>query len=667
MPKSHSLDNQPCRSLVFLKIVFVAILVSFLAGCPTNVSRQLSFDETKTSQYYLSQLSSSSGNEKIDWQLLAIRSLIIEDKLTQAEQIINQLPLTTALNPTQQKEVMLLKGELAAKSRLNFDLTKVPFNELSDEQKIRYYRIKIIFDGQNNDINSQVRDYIELEQYGSTDLQHSTINDTWNFLRALDQSAIESILVYANEPVLQGWVDLIYTYNNNANVYQVTDSDDPDTVTKKQEAQFNLIKNAVNEWQLQYSNHPAALYLPRNIYGEKYRLPDNINNKSIALFLPLSGSSKVFGDAIRLGYSDAARLYPQEPQQNIYIYDTNGNALDSLVKKAQQQGAELIVGPLLKQDVLAIMKSSPSIPVLALNHVDSTDFSGNESNQICFFSLSPEDEAKDSANYIHNQNKKVPLLIVPKNDLGERVAKSFAQQWGLTNPSMNGVYVQYFDSEQSLSAQMNSGKGIELDGVLISNTQFSPLDTELSNSLSFNQDENSAPLSTTNLDNPQFDAIYIYASHSELTLIKSMLEMKSDKMELDENGNIRLDNKGNGIAIVKNIPAIYASSRSNSADTTQDFRYDMEKVKFSDIPLIVNKSELIDQLPNYIKNDYSLVRLYAMGVDAWQLANHFNQLKSYQIDVLDGMTGKLSVGSHCEVTRTLLWHQYLNGEDVVVH
>jgi len=103
----------------------------------------------------------------------------------------------------------------------------------------------------------------------------------------------------------------------------------------------------------------------------------------------------------------------------------------------------------------------------------------------------------------------------------------------------------------------------------------------------------------------------------------------------------RFDFYQQSIAINKNIPAIYASSRSNSADTTQDFRYDMERVKFSDIPLIVNKSQLIDQLPNYIKNDYSLVRLYAMGVDAWQLANHFNQLKPYQIDVLDGMTGKL--------------------------
>ncbi|WP_392561507.1 penicillin-binding protein activator [Orbus sturtevantii] len=665
MLKSYSFNIQSYAKLVSLKIVFVIMLVSFLAGCPTNVTRQLDFDETQTSQYYLSQLSSSSGDAKISWQLLAIRSLILEEKLSQADLLINELP--SDLNSMQQNEAILLRDEIAIKSGKNFDLANIRFTDLNEEQKIRFYKIKIVLDEKQHDVNAQLRNYIELAQYGSIEQRHETINDTWNFLRALDELAIESILVYANEPVLQGWVDLIYTYNNNANLYQIDDSDDADTIAKKEEEQFKLIKNAVSEWQLQYSTHPAALYLPRNIYGDKYRLPDNVNHKSVALFLPLSGSSKVFGDAIRLGYSEASQFYTQQPQQNIYVYDTNGNDLDLLVKQAQQQGVELIVGPLLKQDVLAIMKLSPSIPVLALNQIDSSDFAANKSNQICFFSLSPEDEARDTANYIYNQNKKTPLLIVPRNDLGERVAKSFAEQWDLTDPSANSrVYVQYFDSEKSLSNQINSGNGIELEGTPIARGQFNQFESEQLDRLPLSSGEAVDSLSIANIDNPKFDAIYIYASHNELALIKSMLDMKSNKMERDENGNLRLDNKGNAITVTKVIPSIYASSRSNSADTNQDFRYDMERVQFSDIPLIISQNQLVEQLPKYIKNDYSLVRLYAMGVDAWQLANHFNQLQPYQIDVFDGMTGKLSVGSNCEITRTLLWYQYLNGKDIIV-
>lgn len=665
MAKLNALSRFSCSWYAFFKISIISLLVGLLIGCPANVSKQLDFDEAKSSQYYLSQYTAASGNQKIDWQLLAIRSLIIEGNTQQARQLINQLP--SDLNKTQQKESLLLQGELAVKNKLNFDINQLTFADLTEGQKIRYYTIKIGLDGQKGDVNSQIRDYIELEKYGTTEQRHQAINDTWNFLSTLDDSSISSVLVYANESVLQGWIDLAYSYRNNSNIYAIEDGDDAEAIAKKEESSLNLIKNAVKEWQMQYSTHPAALYLPRNIYGEKYRLPDDASQKTIALLLPLSGPSKVFGDAIRLGYSDAARFYSQELQQNLYVYDTNSNSLDVLVKQAQQQGAELIVGPLLKQDVLTIMKLAPSMPVLALNKIDSTDFTGNYPEQICFFALSPENEAMDAANHIYSQRKKIPLLIVPKSDLGDRIVNSFAAQWRSIDPASNGVYVQYFDSENALSTKMNSGIGIELEGSLIADSKFSSNESTSSNHfLTDFSTSDSVMTAQSDTETPQFDSIYIYASHSELTLIKSMLEMASNKIEVDENGQEVVDKKGNKVAIKKIIPALYSSSRSHIADTTQDFRYDMDRMQFSDIPLIVNQNQLVEELPSYIKNDYSLVRLYAMGVDAWRLANRFSQLKPYQIDVLDGMTGQLSVAQQCEVTRTFTWLQYRNGEDTVV-
>lgn len=642
---------------VFFKIAFISIFVGLLVGCPANVSKQIGFDEAKNSQYYLSQYSGASGNEKIDWQLLAIRALLVEGKEQQAEQLIIQLP--NGLNQSQQKESLLLQAEYAAQTGQSFDLSQLSVSGLTESDNIRYYRAKIGLDKQKNDINAQIRDYIALEKYGTTEQRHNVINETWNFLTGLDESSVNSILVYVNEPVLQGWVDLIYTYRNNSNIYPITPEDDSSSIASKEEAQFNLLKNAVSEWQMQYTNHPAALYLPRNIYGDKYRLPDDSSKKTVALFLPLSGSSKVFSDTIRLGYSDASKFYSQEPQQNIAVYDTSSASLDSLVKQAEQQGAELIVGPLLKQDVLAIMKLSPTIPVLALNKIDSTDLVNNNS-QICFFALSPEDEAADAASHIYHQNKTKPLLIVPKNDLGDRVAKSFAEHWRQDNPSQRDVYVQYFESETQLKTKINSGVGIELEGTLV------PDSTIVSNQNDLLSTMVSGMKSSSDSANPQFDAIYIYASHDELALIKSMLDMKSNKVQLDAQGSPVLDRKGDPVALVKIIPTLYASSRSNIADTTQDYRYDMDQLQFSDIPFILTQSSLMEQLPNYIKDDYSLVRLYAMGFDAWQLANRFNQLKSHQIDVLNGMTGMLSVAQNCEITRALTWQQYLNGQDVIV-
>lgn len=660
MVKSHSfLLNLQNSWPVFFKVAFIIVLITFLIGCPMQVSKQLDFDDKQTAHYYLSKMESSTGDDRINWQLLAIRSLIIENNLIQAEKLIYQLPAN--LSKEQQKEKHLTQGELAIKNNTQFELNQIFFAELSDNQRIRYYKIKLGLDGQKQDINAQIRDYIELEKYGTENHRQNTINETWNFLTSLSDETIQRIWVYANEPILQGWIDLAYTYRNNANVYIVEESDDLETVLKKEDDQFNLLKNAVSEWQMQYSTHPAARYLPRNIYGEKYRLPDNISNQNVALFLPLSGSSGVFGEVIYLGYSDATKFYAQDPQQNIYLYDTNSYPLDVLVTQAKQQGVELIVGPLLKQDVLTIMQLSPSIPILALNKIDDNDLPFNLSSKICFFALSPEDEAEDAAQHIYSQNKRRPLLIIPQNDLGNRVVNSFIEQWNQNDSALNEVYVQYFESEKTLSSQMNSGIGIELEGQLITNPNINKVEIEqdqlggLLNSIISNDEIIDDALME---QQPQFDAIYIYASHEELTLIKSMLEMKSNKVELDK--------KGQEIAVNKIIPAIYSSSRSNTANTTQDFRYDMDRIQFSDIPLLINQTKLIAELPGYIKNDYSLVRLYAMGIDARQLANRFNQLEPYQIDILDGMTGKLSVGKECKVTRSLVWQQYRNGKEVMI-
>lgn len=644
----------------FLKITFITIMMSLLVGCPTNVSKQFDFDETKSSAYYLSQASSTSGDEQINWQLLAIRSLIIENETNQARKLLSQLPQN--LNNQQQKEQMLLQGELAVKTKKPYDLQSLSLNNLNDNQKIRYYKIKIGLDGQAKDINAQIRDYIELEKYGTPSQRNQTINDTWGFLKKQNKASISSILVYANEPVLQGWVDLIYTYQNNTNVYSSAPSDDSETIAKKEEAQFNLIKNAITEWQMQYSSHPASLYLPRNIYGDKFRLPEDSHNKSVALLLPLSGSSKVFGDAIYLGYTDANKNNAKEGQQNIYAYDTNSDSIENLIKQAQQHGAELIVGPLLKTDVNTIVKLSPNLPVLALNKVDDNEPSKSQSSQLCFFALAPEDEAKDAAQHIQNQQKTRPLLILPNNDLGKRVANSFAQQWDLTDSALNGVYVQYFDSEKSLSDQMNTGKGIEIEGSRLASRASSKIDAD-------QQDQASGFLNniTSNSTKLPFDAIYIYASHNELTLIKSMLEMPSSQYQTDDQGRAIVDKNGKRIPSKKVMPAIYASSRSNISNTTQDFRYDMDRVQFSDIPLIITQSKTVNELPDYIKNDYSLVRLYALGADAWKLANRFNQLESYQIDILNGQTGTLSVGKQCDITRALLWSQYYNGHEITVN
>ncbi len=92
------------------------------------------------------------------------------------------------------------------------------------------------------------------------------------------------------------------------------------------------------------------------------------------------------------------------------------------------------------------------------------------------------------------------------------------------------------------------------------------------------------------------DAVYIVATQSQLTLIKPMIDMATSS---------------------RGKPAMYASSRSYQAGAGPDFRTEMEGLQFSDIPLLAGSNpQLLQQASARFRNDYSLVRLYAMGMDA---------------------------------------------------
>ena len=55
--------------------------------------------------------------------------------------------------------------------------------------------------------------------------------------------------------------------------------------------------------------------------------------------------------------------------------------------------------------------------------------------------------------------------------------------------------------------------------------------------------------------------------------------------------------------------------------------------------------------------EFQLMRLYAMGADAWLLINHFNELRQVPGYTLSGLTGQLSAGPNCNVDRDMTWYQ----------
>ncbi|MFU2047478.1 penicillin-binding protein activator [Avibacterium gallinarum] len=143
--------------------------------------------------------------------------------------------------------------------------------------------------------------------------------------------------------------------------------------------------------------------------------------------------------------------------------------------------------------------------------------------------------------------------------------------------------------------------------------------------------------------NQNIQALYIVATNNQLSDIKMAID----------NSNINLK--------------LFASSRSNSSNNTPEYRLLMNGLEFSDIPFFKDvDSAQYKKVAGFTNGDYSLMRLYAMGADAWLLINQFNELRQVPGFNINGLTGKLSAGPNCNIERDMTWYQYQNASVVVL-
>jgi outer membrane PBP1 activator LpoA protein len=321
------------------------------------------------------------------------------------------------------------------------------------------------------------------------------------------------------------------------------------------------------------------------------------------------------------------------PGAELKIYDTSSQPIDQVLAQVQQDGASIVVGPLLKNNVEELMKSNTTLNVLALNQPEQVQ---NRAN-ICYFALSPEDEARDAARHIHEQGKQAPLLLTPRSALGDRVANAFAQEWQQLGGSV--VLQQKFGSTSELRAGVNGGSGIALTG--------SPISASLPQQQSVTIGGLTIPAPPTDAQisgGGKVDAAYIVATPEEIAFIKPMIAMRNGSQS--------------GVTL-------YASSRSAQGTAGPDFRLEMDGLQYSEIPMLAGSNPaLMQQALSSVRNDYSLARLYAMGVDAWALANHFTQMRQVPGFELNGNTGDLTATQDCVINRKLSWLKYQQGQIV---
>ena len=704
----------------------VVLAALFFAGCGTQKSADqpaahLEGSAQADSNYYLQQMQQSSDDSKTTWQLLAIRALLKEGQSQKAQELFGQLPQN--LSETQRQEQALLAVELklaqndpaAAKALL----AKLDAASVRKDQQARYWQ-DVIAAEQGKPSLTLLRALIAQQPLLTAEQdKQKNIDATWQALASMSKEQAAALVINADENVLQGWLDLQRVWFDSRGDAEMLKAGIKDWQTRypQNPAAKMLPSQLANVQNFKpASTSKIALLLPLNgqaaVFGRTIQqgfeaaknggagaisgsaVPEqsaqaaNVDDTGVAS--PAAAGtddltqqpqaagtqanpvrapgSEQDGETVPTPAADqpqdsaadsTANSAAPEPQSaapvpysvppaaepastaasapapapssvELKVYDTTSAPLSQLLTQAQQDGASLVVGPLLKNDVDGVVKSNTPLNVLALNQPESVE---NRAN-ICYFALSPEDEARDAARHIHEQGKQAPLLLIPRSALGDRVANAFAQEW----QSLGGgvVLQQKFGSLSELRGGVNGGGGIALTGTPVAASQ--------PQSVTLGDLTIPAPADTQPASGGSVDAAYIVATPDEIAYINPMISMR--------NGS-------------RSGATLYASSRSAQGTAGPDFRLEMDGLQYSEIPMLAGSNpSLMRQALSAVHNDYSLARLYAMGADAWTLANHFSQMRQMPGYELRGNTGDLSANQDCVINRKLSWLKYQQGQIV---
>lgn len=397
--------------------------------------------------------------------------------------------------------------------------------------------------------------------------------------------------------------------------------------TKPQLFSVTGFDTAVTNWSLA---HPENT-IPNSVIQE---IRENIQSKSdypekVALLLPLSSKFARQAASIRDGFLAAYYNYTGDDKPEIFIMDNSiaGQSVEQQLAFAKQQGAGLVVGPLLKSSIQAVeqLEQLP-LPVLALNYLDDDLTNTDKIAKSGFFQfgLLPEDEAEQAAKLAMLRDQTKAALMVPKTKLGQRMAAAFTQAYTERGGSVLSVQ-EYAPKAKDFSSSIKSMLNVQqslsrksiLQAVLARNVEFSPR---------IRQD---------------IDVIYIVAPPNQARGIKPQLKFFD----------------------AGDIPVL-ASSHLFNGNTNPSLDKDINEVVFTQTPWLLKAGAipLHQQLKKLWPADMARnSKLFAMGADAFNLIPFLERMQEDSSFHKDGYTGTLSSDNRGRIHRELLWAKFNKG------
>ncbi len=629
------------RLYQFISIAVVILILSFVTGCggtATTTKNKTSEPVSKTvSSSVIAEMSPTQKltyAERLFQSALSRQTLqknkLLTDALSICTQVLTAADLSTEqLDHTQQlstKIISQLEQEmltteqnnryqlaLAAISLKNFQASKtldilktVRFN--SPEQLAATHKIRAMALFQLDQKANAIKELIVRQDYLDTDVQkRNNLNLIWHYVSSLSSydtsSTAEQSSLSKNERIYKGWLELAAV---------LRDSHKPDT-----------LNHAINFWLQSYPGHPADRSFIRQILQARQNAVLNIHH--IAVLLPLQGKLAKPALAIRDGILASHYHSPINSDLELRFYDTgNDDHIWLTYQKAIDNGADFIIGPLAKSNLEVLAESSElNIPTLALNSLENPTAINTTPgiNNLFQFGLSPEAEARNVARKGRLDGHYYAAIIAPQNHWGKRMQSAFSQQW----QQSGGVIVDtaaYDPQAQDYSATIKT---------LLNIDQSEARKKQLSRTI--NRKVKFTPRRRQDIDMLFMAAFPRQAKQIPLQIIYHHGET---------------------------IP-VYSTAHIVSNYHSPKQNIDMDGVLFSDMPFLLGAKPDAVSLQSSSYQNTLYKRLFAMGVDSYQLAPYVRYLQTNTAESFAGDTGQLTIEPDGHIIRTMPWATFEQG------
>jgi outer membrane PBP1 activator LpoA protein len=331
---------------------------------------------------------------------------------------------------------------------------------------------------------------------------------------------------------------------------------------------------------------------------EGYKMPARI-----ALLLPNNDGLAAVSAAIREGFFAAyfQSADTHAPRATVRVYDSGGNAASAIKAYAQavSDGAQLVVGPLLRAEVTGVLgQAALPAPVLALNHADNKSLATGTASE---FALMPEDEGAQVADHMIERGLHNAYVLISGDDFAKRAAAAFKAELEAKGGQIAG-------SGQLPANGVNDGDAIN----------------------------------ALNAGNAGTDAgIFISMRAEQARLLLPQLRVQRINLP------------------VFGTSHIYGGSDNATADRDlEGVEFCDAPWLFDAQSGLPSYHDIAAQLP---AARGGMAQLFAFGMDAWNLAPYLDWLRSHPGSYLPGATGQLTVDTFGHVKRVLTWLKFQDG------